>query len=75
MVVVPNHDGKPRRTVDLKALKGASVRQTPFMLASRFPHDVKKTSMDAFNGYHGIKLHEGDAHYTTFITIHYTCEV
>ena len=75
MVVVPLPDGKPRRMVDLQALKRASVRQThhtetPFMLASRVPHGLKKTSLDAFNGYHGVKLHEEDAHYTTFITAH-----
>ena len=61
--------------VDLQALNLALVHQThqtetPFMLASRVPHGVKKTSLDAFNGYHGFKLHEEDAHYTTFITAH-----
>ena len=73
MVVVPKHDGSPRRTVDLQALNRASVRQThhtetPFMLASRVPKNTKKTCLDAFNGYHSVGLHTEDSHYTTFIT-------
>ena len=73
MVVVPKHDGSPRRTVDLQAVNEASVRQThhtelPFHLASRIPHDTKKTVLDAWNGYHSVALRPEDSHYTTLIT-------
>ena len=73
MVVVPKHDGSPRRTVDMQALNDASVHQThhtesPFHLASRVPHNTKKTVLDAWNGYHSVALRPEDSHYTTFIT-------
>ena len=51
MVVVPKHNGEPRRTVDMQALNRASVRQThhtksPFMLASAVPANKVKSVFD-----------------------------
>ena len=73
MVLVPKHDGSPRRTVDFKALNDASVRQThhsesPFMLATRVPSNMKKSVLDVWNSYHSVPVHEDDHHKLTFIT-------
>ena len=57
MVVVPKHDGTPRRTVDFKALNNASMRQThhtrsPFMAAD-IPANTKKSVL---NAYHSVAI-------------------
>ncbi len=41
---------------------------SPFHLARAVPPGMKKTVFDAWNGYHSVRLHEDDRHYTTFIT-------
>ena len=73
MIVVPKHDGSPRRTVDLQALNNASVRQTfhtrtPFMLASDVPANTKKTVLDVWNSYHSVPVVEEDMDKLTFLT-------
>ena len=73
MVVVPNHNGEPRRTVDTQALNRASVRQThhtksPFMLASAVPAGKIKSVLDVWNSFHSVPIVEEDRDKTTFIT-------
>ena len=73
MVVVPKHNGEPRRTVDMQALNRASVRQTPltrspFMLASSVPAGRMKSVIDIWNSFHSVPLTEGHRDKTTFIT-------
>lgn len=73
MVIAPKKDGTPRRTVDLQTLNRASIRQThhtasPFHTASSIPTNVKKTCLDAWNGYHSVLLEEGSRKTTSFIT-------
>ena len=73
MVVVPKHDGSPRRTVDFSALNKASRRQThhtrsPFALASQVPRNMKKSVLDVWNAYHSVPVREEDQHKLTFIT-------
>ena len=73
MVVTPKHNGDPRRTVDMTELNKASKRQThhtipPFKQATSVPTKTKKTTLDAWNGYHSVLIREEDRHLTTFIT-------
>ena len=73
MVITPKHNGDPRRTVDMTNLNKCSIRQThdtipPFPQASVVPKEMKKTTIDAWNGYHSILIREEDRHLTTFIT-------
>lgn len=72
-VYVAKKDGAPRRTVDFQALNAASTRQThhtpsPFQQAATVPPKTKKTVLDAWNGYHSVKLHDDSKDLTTFIT-------
>ena len=64
---------KPRRTVDMSALKTASYRLThpgapPFLEAQSVPANSYKTVTDAWQGFHMIPLHEDSRKYTTFLT-------
>ena len=73
MVVVAKHNGKPRRTVDLKMLNKAAKPQThptetPFHQVMGIPRGTYKTVTDAWNEYHSIPLDENDMPFTTFIT-------
>ena len=73
MIVVPKHDGSPRRTVDFKALNSYSRRQThhtqsPFQLASQVPANMKKSTLDVWNAYHCVPIKSEDIHKLTFIT-------
>jgi hypothetical protein len=73
MVIAPKKNGSPRRTVDLQALNRASIRQThhtasPIHTASSIPMEVKKTCLDAWNGYHSVSLDEKSRKLTSFIT-------
>ena len=73
MVVCAKQDGTPRRTVDFQALNKYACREThhtpsPFHLARSVPHNMKKTTCDAWNGYHSTRLEVSDRHITTFIT-------
>ena len=73
MILVPKHNGQPRRCVDLQALNRASVRQThhtrsPFMLASSVPAGKKKSVLDVWNSFHAVPIRAEDRDKTTFIT-------
>ena len=73
MIVVPKHDGSPRRTVDLQSLNKASVRQTfhtrtPFMLASDVPFGTIKSVLDVWNSYHSVPVMKEDRDKLTFLT-------
>ena len=73
MVVTPKKDGTPRRTVDLQKLNKATLREThhtpsPFNQVSTVPPHMKKTVLDAWNGYHSLPLSPEARDATTFIT-------
>ena len=73
MVIVPKHDGTPRRTVDLQGLNRASVRQTfhtrtPFMLATDVPANTVKSVLDVWNSFHSVPVREEDRDKLTFLT-------
>ena len=73
MVVCAKQNGDPRRTIDFQALNKHACREThhtssPFHLARSVPPNTKKTTCDAWNGYHGVRLCKEDRHITTFIT-------
>ena len=74
MVVVPKKDNSPRRTVNVMPLNQYSVRQThhtmsPFHQASMVPANTRKTVLDAWNGYHSVRLDPKSRHKTTFLTV------
>ena len=73
MVVCAKKSGKPRRTVDFQALNRHATREThhtqsPFHQARMVPRNTRKSTFDAWNGYHSIALDPQDQHLTTFIT-------
>ena len=73
MVVCPKKDGTPRRTVDLQALNKHATREThhtlsPFHQARLICHAKEKTVLDAWNGFHSVRIRPEDRHLTTFIT-------
>ena len=73
MHIARKHNGDPRRTVDLRPLNDVSVRQShptapPFQQAMGVPKDMKKSTLDAWNGYHSVEVREEDRHYLTFLT-------
>ena len=72
MVVVPKKDGSPRRTVDYQKLNQSTLREThhtptPFNQMSTIPPNIKKTVLDALNGYHIIPLSPQARDATIFI--------
>ena len=73
MIVTPKKDGTPRRTVDLQKLNAATRREThhtpsAFDLVSTVPNGKRKTVLDAWNGYHSLRLDPNAKNATTFIT-------
>ena len=74
MHITAKHDGSPRRTVDYQNLNSASPRQThhtpsPWHTVASIPANVRKSTFDAFHGYHSLPLAtEEDRDATTFIT-------
>lgn len=73
MVVAPKKVGSPRRMVDLQKLNGATMRETHHTLSSFnqvsvVPARIKKTVLDAWNGYHSLPLSPKAREATTFIT-------
>ena len=73
MVVTAKKDESPRRTVDLQQLNKATLREThhtptPFNTVSTIPKDMRKTVLDAWNGYHSLPLSVSAKEATTFIT-------
>ena len=73
MLVVPKHNGEPRRVVDFKALNDVCARQThhtksPFNVVSDVPANMFMSVADAWNGYHSVRVHPADVDIFTFIT-------
>ena len=73
MVVVRKTNGSPRRTVDMKSLNEASIRQShpqlpPYQKAMLVPENTYKTVTDAWEGFHGIPLEHNSKKLTQFIT-------
>ena len=73
MILQRKHNSNPRQTVDLQHLNEACKRQThhtkaPLDQALNIPHGTLKSTNNAWNGYHSLKLSEEDCHFTTFIT-------
>ena len=73
MVIGRKHNGEPRRTIDLQPLNDASIRQChptapPLQQASTVPKYQKKSTCDAWNGFHSVKIREEDRYLTTFLT-------
>ena len=73
IVVCRKRNGDGRRTVDLQPLNSASICQChptapPLQQAMDIPHGVKRSTLDAWNGYHSVKIREADRHLTTFMT-------
>ena len=73
MVVQIKNDHDPRRVVDFQPLNKYSKREVhytepPFSAVSTIPHHTYKNSLDAFNGYHQVRLAHDSIPLTTFIT-------
>ena len=72
MVICAKKNGKPRPTVDMQSLNANATRETqhtqsPLHQTRSVPAGMKKTVVDAWNGYHSVALHPDDRHLTTFI--------
>ena len=73
MLTTLKKSGKPRIVIDYQPLNAVSKREThhtpsPWNLACSVPKGMKKTILDAFNGYHSIPLAVETQHKTTFIS-------
>lgn len=72
MVTCTKKNGSLRRTIDQElnchATRETHHTQSPFHQARAVPMNSKKTTFDAWNGYHSVALAEQDRHFTTFIT-------
>ncbi len=73
MVVVKKKDGRPRRTVDFQDLNKQCLREpnhgtSPFHTARQVPDNMWKSTFDAVDGYHSVKLDEASSKLTTFTT-------
>ena len=73
MVVVPKKDERPPRTIDFQHLNSQCQCKThhcqaPFNLTCQIPPNLKKTVLDAVDGYHAIPLDEASRPLTTFIS-------
>ena len=73
MVVIAKKNCKPRGTIDLQKLNAQCYREThhcqsPFQLACQIPPNMKKTILDALDGFHAIELDEASGKLTTFST-------
>ena len=72
MCIQTKKNGKPRRVIDLQPVNKHAVRQTymgasPFEIVNEIPIHTFRTTLDAWNGYHSVPIHEEDRHVTTFI--------
>ena len=72
LLATAKENGDPRLVVDLQALNAVSVREThhtpsPWNLVSAIPKGVRKTILDAKDGYHAIPLAPESRPLTTFI--------
>ena len=73
MFATTKANGDLRLVVDLQELNAVSKREThhtptPWNLVSSIPKGVKKSVLDAKDGYHSIPLDPASRHKTTFIT-------
>ncbi len=73
MVVATKKDGSPRLTVDFQPLNKHCQREPhyiprPLDVATSVPAMSYKSSFDAHNGYHQVRLDGKSVPYTTFIT-------
>lgn len=73
MVVTPKKDGSPRCMVDLQWVNDVTLREThhtptPHNMVADLPNNVKKTVLDAWNGYHNMELADSERDTMTFIT-------
>ena len=73
LLSTPKKNGDPRLVVDLQPLNAVSLREThhtpsPWNLVSTIPMGVKKTILDAKDGYHSIPLAPESRVLTTFIS-------
>ena len=73
MCITRKHNGEPRRTVDMRKLNEATIRQpnpsdSPYNQAMTIPSDWWKTCLDAWEGFSQVPLRESDWPLTTFIT-------
>ena len=73
MVLGRKHNGDPRRTVDFSPLNDQSVRQChptapPLQQATTVPKNTKKSTVDAWNGFHSVQIREEDRYLTAFLT-------
>jgi hypothetical protein len=73
MVPSLKKNGKVRLIIDYQGLNKCAKREThhtqsPFHQACAVPANMRKTTFDAWNGYHSLDLHPDDRHFTTFIT-------
>ena len=57
-----------RWTFNRHATRETHHTQSPFHQARKVPHNMRKSTFDAWNGYHSIALDPADRHLTTFIT-------
>ena len=72
LLTTPKENGEPRLVVDLQPLNAVSQREThhtpsPWNLVSAIPKNVKKTILDAKDGYHSIPLAPESRPLTAFI--------
>ena len=73
IVIQEKRNGKARRTVDLSYLSKLGLDEShqtssAQIIAKRVPGNKYKSTLDCFDGYHGIALAEEDRHKTTFAT-------
>ena len=73
MVIVAKPDSTPWRTIDYQRLNSQCLCQThythtPFNLASQIPPNMKKTVIDAVDGFHSVELAEESRSHLIFIT-------
>ena len=72
-IVVPKKDVERHRTIDLQQLDAHCQRQThhcqsPFKLSCQVPPNMKKTILDAVDGYHVISQDKASKPLTAFIS-------
>ena len=73
LLSTPKKNGDPRLVVDLQPLNAVSLREThhtpsPWNLVCAIPKGVKKTILDAKDGYHSIPLAPESRALTTYIS-------
>ena len=72
MLTRPKKNVRPRLVLDMSQFTKAGIREThhtrsQFKVVSSVARNMLRTTLDAVDGYHGIRLAEEDQHKTTFI--------